>query len=67
MNNKSKTVRIILWSELDETVPYSRAHIWRMEKLDHFPRRVKLGANRVVWMSDEIEDWIEKKKAQRSQ
>lgn len=56
MNNKSKTVRIIPWSELDETVPYSRAHIWRMEKLDHFPRRVKLGANRVGWMSDEIED-----------
>lgn len=65
MNTNSKPIRILPWDELKERQPYSRAHIWRLEKLGLFPLRVKLGANRVGWMSDEIEDWIEKKRSER--
>jgi len=40
-------------------IPYSFAHIARLEKVKKFPIRVNLGACRVAWFADEIEDWIE--------
>ena len=38
-------------------VPYSFAHIARLEAAGEFPKRVKLGACRVAWWEDEVEDW----------
>jgi prophage regulatory protein len=38
-------------------IPYSFAHIARLEKADAFPKRLMLGACRVAWYEDEIEDW----------
>lgn len=39
-------------------VPYSPAHIARLEKARTFPIRVVLGLCRVAWYADEIEAWI---------
>ena len=39
-------------------IPYSFAHIARLEKAGLFPKRLKLGACRVAWFGDEIEEWI---------
>ena len=39
-------------------VPYSPAHIARLEKDKKFPVRVNLGQCRVAWFADEIEAWI---------
>ena len=39
-------------------IPYSFAHIARLEKVGQFPKRVILGACRVAWFGDEIEAWI---------
>ena len=39
-------------------VPYSRSHLWRMERDGKFPKRVKLGPNRVGWLAGEIDAWI---------
>ena len=38
-------------------IPYSFAHIARLEKAGLFPKRIILGACRVAWFDDEIEDW----------
>ncbi len=46
-------------------IPYSFAHIARLEAAGKFPRRVKLGACRVAWMLDEVSEWIEERVAQR--
>jgi prophage regulatory protein len=40
-------------------------HIWRLEKVGRFPRRVKLGPNSVGWVSTEIDAWIEARIAER--
>ena len=32
-------------------------HIARLEKADQFPKRLLLGACRVAWWEDEIEEW----------
>ena len=38
-------------------IPYSFAHIARLEKAGEFPKRIQLGACRVAWWEDEVEDW----------
>lgn len=39
-------------------IPYSPQHIARLEKAGQFPKRIKLGQNRVAWLKVEIEEWI---------
>lgn len=46
-------------------VPYSFAHIARLEAAGEFPRRVKLGACRVAWLSVEVQAWIDERIATR--
>tara|TARA_R110002072_G_scaffold103657_4_gene227423 strand:+ start:178 stop:378 length:201 start_codon:yes stop_codon:yes gene_type:complete len=48
-------MRIIDWKQLKELQPYSRQHIARLEKAGKWPKRVRLGQNRVGWVHDEIE------------
>src|SRR5229473_694755 len=38
-------------------IPYSFAHIARLEKAGQFPKRIRLGACRVAWWEEEIEAW----------
>jgi prophage regulatory protein len=38
-------------------IPYCPAHIARLEKAKLFPKRLMLGACRVAWWEDEIEEW----------
>jgi prophage regulatory protein len=40
-------------------IPYSFAHIARLEKAGGFPNRIALGACRVAWFSDEVDEWID--------
>ncbi len=47
-------------------VPYSFAHIARLEAAGQFPQRVRLGACRVAWVADEIEAWIEERLTNRA-
>ena len=51
-------VRFIRLSDVQEVVPYSASHIWRLEQAGKFPKRVRIGANRVAWVADEIQNWI---------
>jgi prophage regulatory protein len=39
-------------------IPYHPAHIARLEADGLFPTPVRLGACRVAWYADEIEEWI---------
>ena len=47
-------MRIISWKQLKEMQPFSRQHITRLEKAGKFPKRVRLGQNRIGWVYDEI-------------
>jgi prophage regulatory protein len=51
----------------DYGVPYSFAHIARLEAAGQFPTRERLGACRVAWVAEEVEAWIEKRIANRAQ
>lgn len=58
---------LITMSELLAIVPFTRQHILRLEKRGRFPRRLRIGENRVVWLRYEIEDWINARAAERDQ
>jgi predicted DNA-binding transcriptional regulator AlpA len=36
----------------------SDVHMWRLEKIDRFPRRVQLSDHAVGYYEDEIDDWV---------
>ncbi len=57
--------RIISAPERRRLVPYSNMHIWRLEKLGKFPKRIRLGPNRVGWSYREVMDWIAARKKER--
>jgi prophage regulatory protein len=40
-------------------IPYCGAHIARLEAAGGFPKRIRLGQNRVVWLVSEIEEWLD--------
>ena len=46
-------------------IPYSGQHIARLEAAGRFPKRIKLGQNRVVWLETEIEAWLDERIAER--
>ena len=50
---------------LVKLVQYSAQHIARLEKAGTFPKRIKLGRNRVAWLLSEIEDWIDERILER--
>ena len=43
----------------------SRTQLWRKEREGTFPRRVRLGGNRVGYVESELDAWIESLIAQR--
>ena len=44
---------------------YSPMQLWRLEKAGKFPRRIKVGANRVAWLWGEIRQWRDARIAAR--
>lgn len=53
-------MKLLSYDELksDKGISYSKVQLWRKEKLNEFPRRVPLGANRHGWAEHEIDEWI---------
>lgn len=49
---------LMLAPEVDARVPYSRAHLYRLEDQGAFPKRKRIGANRIAWVRDEVEQWL---------
>lgn len=62
MNEKSRLVRA---KELADLVPYSQQHIRRLEAAGEFPKRVQVGEGRIAWVRSEVEEWLDKKMAER--
>ena len=56
---------ILRQKKVCEIVGYSPMHLWRLERLNKFPKRIKLGPNSVGWISTEIFEWVESKIAER--
>jgi prophage regulatory protein len=58
MQHSTSTTALIGSSELTAIVPYSINHIRRLENAGTFPKRVRIGTNRVGWVRAEVEQWL---------
>ena len=59
--------RMLSKRQVKELVLYSPQHIARLEAAGHFPKRVKLGVNRVGWLEEEVLDWLQSRIDERDQ
>ena len=61
-------MRLLSYDELRSQmgIPYSKVHLWRLEREGKFPRRVRLGESRHGWLESEIDDWVLERMAARN-
>ena len=59
MSDQRPTTTLIISTEITKLIPYSQNHLRRLEAKGQFPKRIRIGANRVAWLRDEVETWIE--------
>lgn len=57
--------RLIGAKELHRLIPVSPMTIWRWERDQRFPARIRIGANRVAWRLSEVLAWIDEKAGAR--
>lgn len=60
-----KNDRVIRKTDLFARIPLSDSTIWRMERAGRFPQRIQLGGNSVGWFENEIDEWLDGKRAGR--
>lgn len=65
MEHVKPTPTLVRAGELAVIVPYSQNHIRRLENAGQFPKRVRIGANRVGWVRGEIEQWLNERMEER--
>lgn len=58
-------MKLLSKKQVRERVVYSIQHITRLEQAGKFPKRIRLGDNRVAWLESEIDDWIAQKLVER--
>jgi prophage regulatory protein len=51
-------LRILTIKQVCELTTYTPQHIYRLERCGRFPRRVRIGLNRVGWRLADIEAWL---------
>jgi len=50
--------RLLSLEQVRHLIPYSASQIYRLEQQDRFPRRLRIGPNRVAWLEGEVEAWL---------
>lgn len=58
-------MRILRKWDVAERVGVSPMTLWRWEKANGFPRRVRLGAASVGYVEEEVDDWLRSRAEQR--
>jgi len=62
-NESWQTDRIIRLPEVKDITGASASSIWRWEREEDFPKRIKIGARMVGWRMSEIMRWIASRKS----
>ena len=59
-------MRIVRKPELARKVGLHPGHLAKLERDGKFPKRVRLGANSVGWVEEEIDAWLAERAAERA-
>jgi prophage regulatory protein len=54
-------MNVLRYKDVAEKVHYHPIHIRRLVKAGEFPQPIRLGGNRVAFVEQEIEDWLQEK------
>ena len=65
MGTQNTKPEFVVADEIAQRIPYSQNQLRRLEAQGSFPKRVRVGANRVAWVRQEIDQWIEERMAER--
>ena len=63
MRTHEKFIRL---KQVLDIVPYSSSHIRRLESTGKFPKRIRLGENRVAWLQSEVHEWLNERLTHRN-
>lgn len=61
MTTDDSKCTLITSAEIKILIPYSPQQIKRMEDDGRFPNRLRLGPNKICWVREEIENWLEER------
>ena len=51
-------MKILRIQDVTAATGLSRTTLWRLERRDDFPARVRLGLNSCGWVAEEVDNWI---------
>ena len=61
-----REARFLRLPEVKEMTAISRSSIYRQIAAGTFPKQIQIGSNQVVWVTHQIEDWIDSRIAAAS-
>jgi prophage regulatory protein len=66
-NKKINGLRLLSRKDLREMkgITFSTVQLWRLERQNKFPLRVRLSEQRVAWVEEEIDAWIKARMRER--
>lgn len=54
-------LKLLRFTAVRERTGLSRSTVWRLERRGAFPKHVKVSANIVAWLEEDVTDWIRSK------
>jgi len=54
-------LKLLRFAAVRERTGLSRSTIWRLERRGAFPKHIKVSANIVAWLEEDVIDWIRSK------
>jgi len=63
---QSEGTKVLRLPEVRKRTGLSHATIWRMERADQFPKRVRLATRAVGWREAEVESWLVSRSRERA-
>ena len=61
MSHTTGTNRLLSLEQVRHLIPYSASQIYRLEQQERFPRRLRIGPNRVDWLENEVNNWLQQR------
>ena len=54
-------LKLLRFTDVRERTGLSRSTVWRLERRGAFPKHVKVSANIVAWLEEDVVEWIRSK------
>jgi len=52
-------MKLLRFTDVRERTGLSRSTVWRLERRAEFPKHIKVSANIVAWLEEDVVEWIQ--------